>query len=145
MPVDSSTIAPFIREFVVQQAIIALATTARDGMPNVAPMFWKVWYDETKLLVLDNFMRATKANVLATGRASVSVWDAASGTAYQLKGAAKDVTEGPYFEAGASHMAVQKPGQRPKGVVVLHVTSVYTQQPGIHAGNLVNAQGEVWA
>jgi len=143
MPVEASTVVPVIREFVDQQAIVALATAAADGTPNVAPMFWKVWHDEATLLVLDNFMHATKANVLATGRASVSAWDAASGTAYQIKGTAEYVTDGPYYTAGAAQMAAKKPGQQPKGVVVLHVTAVYTQQPGEQAGCLLNALGEV--
>ena len=145
MPIQGSTVAPTIREFVDQQAIIALATTAHDLMPNVAPMFWKVWYDETTLLVLDNFMHNTKANVVATGTASVAAWNAGTGMAYQLKGTAEYVNEGPYFEAGASHMAAQKPGQQPKGVVVLHVTSVFTQKPGEQAGCQVDALGEVCA
>jgi predicted pyridoxine 5'-phosphate oxidase superfamily flavin-nucleotide-binding protein len=142
MPVYTYTVAPVIREFVDHQALVALATASADGTPNVAPMFWKVWHDETTLLVLDNFMRTTKANILATGRASISAWDAASGTAYQLKGTAEYVTDGPYFTAGAAHMATQKPGQQPKGVMVLHVTAVFTQQPGAHAGSRVNAHGE---
>lgn len=145
MPVDAYTVAPIIREFVDQHAIVALATAHIDGTPNVAPMFWKVWFDEATLLVLDNFMRTTKANILATGMASVAAWDTASGTAYQIKGTAEYVTDGPYYTAGASHMAERKPGQQPKGVVVLHVTSVYTQQPGAHAGCPVDAQGEVCA
>ena len=142
---STSIVAPAIRDFVDQQAIVALATAAADGTPNVAPMFWKVWYDETTLLVLDNYMRATKANVLATGRASVSAWDAASGLAYQLKGTVDYVTDGPYYAAAAAHMAAKKPGQQPKGVVVLDVTDVFTQQPGAEAGSRLNAGGEVEA
>ena len=143
MSTQHESIVPAARQLVDEQSIVALATAAADGTPNVAPMFWKVWHDEATLLVLDNFMHTTKANVLATGKASVAAWDAASGTAYQLKGTAEYVTDGPYFTAGAAHMAAQKPGQQPKGVVVLHVTAVFTQQPGAHAGSRVNAQGEV--
>lgn len=143
MPDDAFTVAPMIREFIDQQAIVALATAHSDGTPNVAPMYWKTWFDEATLLVLDNFMHTTKANIVATSTASVAAWDAASGTAYQIKGTAEYVTDGPYYAAGAAQMAAKKPGQRPKGVVVLHVTAVYTQQPGEQAGCLLNAQGEV--
>ncbi len=143
MPIDTDAIAPSIRDFVDQQAIVVLATTAADGTPNVAPMFWKVWHDATTLLVLDNFMRATKANILATGTASMAAWDAASGVAYQLKGPAEYVTDGPYYAVGAAYMDAKKPGKQPKGVVVLHVTAVYTQHPGEHAGCPVDAHGEV--
>jgi|GEM_PF-196487 len=137
------SVAPAIRDFIDQQTIVALATAGADGAPNVAPMFWKVWYDEATLLVLDNFMRTTKANVLATGKASVSAWDAAADFAYQLKGTADYVTDGPYYAAAAAHMAAKKPGQQLKGVVVLDVTDVFTQQPGATAGSRLNANGKV--
>jgi predicted pyridoxine 5'-phosphate oxidase superfamily flavin-nucleotide-binding protein len=143
MPTDTRAIAPQVREFVDRQPILALATSAPDGTPNVAPMFWKVWFDTDTLLILDNYMRTSSANILATGTASVAAWDSASGMAYQLKGTAHYVTEGPYYQAGAAQMAAKKPGEHPKGVVVLHVRAAYIQQPGPLAGRLVDAQGEV--
>lgn len=142
---DKKTVAVSIREFIDGQAIVALATTALDGTPNVAPMFWKNWFDEKTLLVLDNHMRTTKSNILATGIASLSAWDASTGAAYQVKGVAEYVTSGTYFEAGAAHMSDKKPGQQPKGVVVLHVASVYTQQPGEQAGSQLDMSSDVSA
>jgi len=117
-----------------QQPIVALATVAPDGTPNVAPMFWKLWYDDDTLLLLDNYMRATKANVKATGKASVSVWNSDSGEAYQLKGTAEYFTEGVCMDAAAAYMDRQKPGASPKGVVVIRIGQVYVQTPGEHAG-----------
>lgn len=126
-----------VRDFVEQQSIVALGTVSEDGVPNVAPMYWKLWYDDSVILILDNFMRNTKANVLATGKASVAAWNSEAGRAYQLKGTAEYVTEGAYMDAGSRHMESQKPGQRPKGVVAIRITDVYNQQPGEGAGSRV--------
>ncbi len=123
-----------VRDFVDQQPIVALATSAPDGTPNAAPMFWKLWYDSGTLLILDNYMNTTKANVTATKTASVSAWNAESGEGYQLKGPAEYVTEGRHMDAAVAHMAEQKPGSRPKGTVVISVSRVYVQTPGDHAG-----------
>lgn len=83
-------------------------------MPNVAPIFWKFWYDDGTLLLLDNYMKTTKANIQAAGTASVSVWNAASGEAYQLKGTAEYLTQGLHMNAAVTHMekSNQENGQK---------------------------------
>lgn len=128
-----------IREFTTNQSIVSLATVSAKGAPNAAPMAWKVWYDDSTLLILDNFMNTTKSNVQETGKASVSVWDAESGDAFQLKGTAEYSDAGPYMEKGADHMSARKPGSSPRGVVALHVEEVYNQKPGDQAGKQIEA------
>ena len=123
-----------VRNLMDQQPIVALATAASDGTPNVAPIFWKLWYDDSTLLLLDNYMKTTKANIKSTGTASVSVWNAESGEAYQLKGTAEYLSEGLHMDAAVAHMDKEKPGTRPKGVVVLRIAQIYVQTPGENAG-----------
>jgi predicted pyridoxine 5'-phosphate oxidase superfamily flavin-nucleotide-binding protein len=131
------SVADNVRDFVDQQAIVALATVASNGTPNVAPMYWKLWYDDKTLLLLDNYMKTSKANVLATGKASLSAWNAELGEGYQLKGTAEYFSEGLHMDAAVAYMDKQKPGSCPKGVVALTVTHVYIQTPGDHAGDLL--------
>ncbi|MGC8864054.1 MAG: pyridoxamine 5'-phosphate oxidase family protein [Armatimonadota bacterium] len=128
------SISENVRNLVDQQPIVALATAALDGTPNVAPIFWKLWYDDSTLLLLDNYMKTTKANIKATGKVSASAWNAESGEGYQLKGAAEYFSEGLHMDAAVAHMEKQKPGTRPKGVVVLRIAEVYVQTPGENAG-----------
>lgn len=128
------TVPDKVRNLLDQQSIVSLATAASDGTPNTAPIFWKFWYDESTLLLLDNYMNTTKSNVVAAGKASVSVWNTESGEAYQVKGSAEYVSEGLYMDAAVEHMGKQKPGQSPKGAVVIRVDKVYIQTPGEHAG-----------
>ena len=123
-----------VRNLVDQQQIVALATVASDGTPNVAPIFWKLWHDDDTLLLLDNYMKTTKANIKATAQASVSAWNAESSEAYQLKGTAEYFSEGLHMDAAIAHMGKHEPGTRPKGVVVLRIAQVYVQTPGDHAG-----------
>lgn len=131
------TIPDSVRSLVDQQAIVVLATAAADGTPNAAPIYWKFWYDDSTLLLLDNYMKTTKANICSTKRASVSAWDAASGVGYQVKGDADYLTEGVYMDAAVAHMSSKKPGGSPKGVVVLKVSKIFIQTPGDTAGDLL--------
>jgi len=129
------TVSENVRSLVDKQPIVALATASPDGAPNVAPIYWKVWYDEGTLILLDNYMKATKANVKAVGKASVSAWNAESGEGYQLKGAAEYFSEGLHMDAAVAYMEKQKPGTSPKGVVVLRINQIYVQTPGDNAGD----------
>ena len=128
------SVSDSVRNLVDQQPIVALATAAPDGTPNVAPIFWKLWYDDSTLLLLDNYMKTTKANIKATGKASLSAWNSESGEGYQLKGAAEYFSEGLQMDAAVAHMEKHKPGACPKGVVVLRIAQVYIQTPGEQAG-----------
>lgn len=128
------SVSDSVRKLVDQQPIVALATVASDGTPNVAPMFWKLWYNDDTLLILDNYMKTTKANVKATRMASLSVWNAESGEGYQLKGTAEYFSEGLHMDAAVAHMTTQKPGARPKGVVVMRIDRIFVQTPGENAG-----------
>jgi len=126
-----------VRKLFTDQPLVALATTSADGTPNVAPMFWKLWHDDSTLLVLDNFMNETKANIQATSKACLSAWNAEPGEAYKIKGSAEYLTDGIYMVKGSEFMASQRPGEQPRGVIVIHVKEVYNQKPGEGAGNLI--------
>jgi predicted pyridoxine 5'-phosphate oxidase superfamily flavin-nucleotide-binding protein len=126
-----------VRKLFIDQPIVALATTSADGTPNVAPMFWKLWHDDSTLLVLDNYMNQTKANIQATSKACVSAWNAETGDAYKIKGRAQYVTDGIYMERGSEFMASQRPGEQPQGTIVIYVEEIYSQKPGTDAGTLL--------
>lgn len=124
-----------VRTFVDKQSIVALATASADGVPNTAPIHWKLWFDASTLLLLDNYMNNTTSNIKSTGKASVSAWNAESGEAYQVKGSAEYVTDGPFMQAAVEHMQKTKPGKSPRGTVVIRIEDVFIQTPGEQAGN----------
>lgn len=76
---------------------MVFATVGADGMPNV------IWIlcahlEEGRVIIADNFMSKTKANVEAGSRGSL-LFIAPERKAYQIKGTLKYHAAGPVYEA----------------------------------------------
>jgi uncharacterized protein len=111
--------------------IWVLATSETGGMPNAVPIFYTSVLDDTRLMLVDNFMKKTLSNIQANPKVSVSVWKEKTG--YQFKGTASIETSGVNFDAGKK--MVQK--RDPKGVIIVDIESIYTTTSGPEAGNKV--------
>lgn len=109
-----------------------LATADTNGVPNAVPIHFKKILDDEHLLLVDNFMNKTLANIKANPQVSVSVWDSDSG--YQFKGHAVIETTGSNMELGVELVARSKMPMNPKGVVVVNVEEIYLTTPGPNAG-----------
>lgn len=114
-----------------------LATADASGVPNVAPMKQVWWSDERSLVIGDLFMKATSANVQATGRACLAAFDPETGHSWKLTGAAAYETEGSNYDLAQADLEKNKPGKQFKGVVAFTIQAVYDQAPGVNAGNVV--------
>ena len=126
-----------VRELFGGGRLTWLATADGEGVPNVAPMLQYWWAADTTLVIGDMFMKATKANVEATGKACLAVYDESTDRSYKLKGTARYQTSGPLYDLAQGELAKKKPDKKFKGVVALRVTSVYDLSRGPHAGALI--------
>jgi len=112
-----------IRKTFEKQRVISLATADKGGRPNVVLVGMWFWADEETLVVADNFLHKTKANLLENPQIALNGW--AAGKSYQLKGRVEFQTSGPLYER-VHTMATS--GQRPlpgKSAVVVHVEEAY--------------------
>jgi uncharacterized protein len=116
--------------------VVWMATSDASGVPNVAPMMQLVWAGERTLLIGDLFMKTTAANVQATGRVCLGVYDPDKQRAWKITGTAIYETEGPNYEKVQAELQKKKPGKRDKGVVVFTIQAVFDQMPGPNAGNI---------
>jgi predicted pyridoxine 5'-phosphate oxidase superfamily flavin-nucleotide-binding protein len=129
------------QEIYTKQRVIGLATVDDNGKPNASYVaFWWFEDDETVVLV-DNYMKKTRANIEANGNAALSGYDMSIHRAFQLKGKATIETEGPRVDRGKK-MAEQFEKERgmkmpAKAVVVIKVDEVYYLHPGADAGNAI--------
>ena len=95
---------------------------------NVVPIHYKHVTEDGNLVVVDNFLRKTKENVLKTGVAAVSAFK--PGVAgYQVKGKATYITEGELFEKCAAMFDIDV-----KGIVYITADEIYYTTPGPNAG-----------
>jgi len=123
-----------------KQANISVATASKDGKPNSSYVrFW--WFQDDKVVLINNFMDKTRKNMKETSWASVSAYDMDIHKAYQFKGTVEFKTEGPEYERGkamAKKIFEERGMQLPaKEAIILTVKEVYYLQPGPEAGKLV--------
>jgi predicted pyridoxine 5'-phosphate oxidase superfamily flavin-nucleotide-binding protein len=123
-----------------KQGNISLATATKDGKPNCCYVrFW--WFQDDKVVLINNFMDKTRKNMEETGWASVSAYDMAIHKAYQIKGIVEIKTEGPEYERGKAmaQKIFEERGMRlpAKEAIILTAKEVYYLQPGPDAGKLV--------
>ena len=125
-----------LKEMIVQQRFVPLATATPDGIPNVVPIGAKKVLDDETILISDQYFNKTLANLRANPSVAITVWTELKG--YQLKGKVTIQTSGPLFEETAEW--IEELGQRmgvpmtSKGAVVVHVTEIYDVSPGRNAG-----------
>ncbi len=117
--------------------IVWMATADEAGVPNAAPMLQYWWVGEDTMVIGDMFMKATKANVEATGKVCLGVLDEAGEKSYKIKGAASYVTQGEMYDFAQAELTKKKPGKKFKGAVVFTVQSAYNLTRGQNAGSLI--------
>jgi len=114
-----------------------MGTADAAGMPNVAPMLQSRWTGERTLVIGDMLMKATSANVRATGKVCLSAYDPKSDAACKLTGTAVYETAGADYDFAQAELEKRKPGKKFKGVVVFTVQAAYDQARGPNAGALI--------
>lgn len=120
----------------INNAYVAALSTCADGVPNVVPVSMKQVIDDETVMVSDQYLNKTLANLRANPRAALSVWDEETG--FQVKGSVTYENEGPRYEAVAAqvHDILSSMGYdyTSKGVAYIHVEEVYSVTPGEYAG-----------
>ena len=117
-----------------KQDLVSFGTADRNGNPNVVPIFWKKIFSKETILLIDNFMKMSKKNLLENNKVCISFWDTETEEAYKIKGEAKYHTEGKIYEEGKRFIQSKKPGRIPKGVAAIEVKEIYTIKSGPNAG-----------
>jgi predicted pyridoxine 5'-phosphate oxidase superfamily flavin-nucleotide-binding protein len=123
-----------VKKLFEAQNLVALATADTKGVPNVVPIQWKTLRDDETVLILDNYMRTTKTNLMENANVCISFWDPETHEAYKIKGVGTYHADGPIYDAGTKFMQSKKPGKAPRGVVAVKVTEAYNLKPGPDAG-----------
>ena len=124
----------------INNAYAAAFSTCSSGMPNVVPVSMKQAMDPGTVMVSDQYMSKTLANLKANPKAALSVWDKEGG--YQVKGTVNYENVGARYEQVAAQVKeiLSSMGYdfTSKGVCFLHVEEVYSVTPGKHAGERID-------
>jgi len=120
---------------ILNSSMWVLATADNNGVPNAVPIHWGVILNDSKLMLVNNFMKKTIDNISNNPNVSVSVWKKTTG--YQFKGKASIETSGANFDTGVEMVTKGNPKLKPKGVVIVDLDSIYITSPGPDAGKKV--------
>lgn len=123
----------------INNAYAAALSTCSDGVPNVVPVSMKQVIDAETVMVSDQYMNKTLANLRANPHAALSAWNDEGG--FQVKGSVTYENEGPRFEQVAAQvkeiLGSMGYDYTSKGVCYIHVEEVYSVTPGEGAGNRI--------
>lgn len=113
----------------------ALATSSKDGVPNVVPIGFLWVANDREVWVIDNYMNKTYANVRENPVAAVYAIGGEGGhQCVQVKGAVRYYDFGPDYEDAVKMAHAKNPDFPAKGLLKIVVTDVYDTAPGPHAG-----------
>jgi uncharacterized protein len=117
----------------------ALATCAKDGLPNVVPVHFVKILSDDEIMVADIFMKKTFENIQQNPAIAISVWDwdAKPRRGYQFKGTPRIETSGRIFDMAVEMVKAEKPDLTAKSAVVVKITDIFVTSPGPNAGKNV--------
>jgi hypothetical protein len=125
-----------MQELFEKVGIAALGTSTTDGSPNVVPVGAKKIIDDETILISDQFLNKTLANMKSNPKVSVTFWEGHEG--YQLKGSVTIETTGKRYEETAEWIKEKSTKSgfplKSKGVVILKIEEIYGVAPGPGAG-----------
>ncbi len=114
---------------------IYLATSSKAGVPNVIPMgAFKLMDDETMLLS-DQFMQKSLANMMENPKIALTFWGEKGG--FQLKGTVTLHKDDQVFKDDVTWVKGMKATLNPKTAIVMKITDVYAVKPGPDAGKKI--------
>jgi uncharacterized protein len=115
-----------------------VATTSRDGEPNVTPKGTLKLLDDSHVAFADLFSLKTRKNLLENNKVAVTVVDATTAKGYQIKGTAEVVDSGKLYDTTSQQVKESKKGLPPvHHVVKITVEAVFDQSVGPEAGKQI--------
>jgi len=115
---------------------VILSTATADGTPNAVPVGAKKVIDAQTLLISDQFLNKTLANLKENPQVAITFWEGHEG--YQIKGSVTIETSGQRYEETAKWIEAlgAKAGfpLKSKGAVIVEIQAVYGVSPGPGAG-----------
>jgi uncharacterized protein len=112
-----------------------LATSSRDGVPNVVPIAAFRVLDDGTLLISDQYFNKTLRNMQENPQVALSWWGAKGG--FQVKGTVTLHADDEVFSRNVAWMKERWPQFVPKSAVLVTITDVYIVKPDREPGKKI--------
>lgn len=130
-----AALTPEMKESLAGTKLVFLATSSKNGEPNVVPVGAFRVMDDGTLLISDQFFNKTLQNMTENKRAALSWWGEKGG--FQIKGTLTLHTDDEIFRQDVAWMKEFRPNLVPKTAVLLKITDVFSIKPGADAGKKI--------
>jgi uncharacterized protein len=121
----------------VEKDLVFLATSTKEGIPNVVPIGFARPIDEETILIADNYMNKTRKNLEENPNISLVTKDATK-CPYQFKGKIEIFESGKYFDIVTEWGQNAMTKLTPKAAILMKVSEIYSIQPGPDAGKKIS-------
>ena len=121
----------------IEKDLVFLATSSEDGLPNVVPIGFARPINENTILIADNYMNKTRANLEKNPRISLVTKDAQKNP-FQFKGKVEIFESGKYFDTVTEWGENAMTKLTPKAAIVMKVEEIYSILPGPDAGKKID-------
>lgn len=126
-----------MQEMIAKVRTPSIATASRDGKPNVVPIAFTKVISEDEIMLMDNYMNKTRANIEDNPMVAISVWNLEEHMGYQFKGKARIETTSALFEEGIQWVKSRRPQTNPRAAIIIKVDEIYLIGPGDKAGKRI--------
>lgn len=120
----------------VEKDLVFLATSSKEGIPNVVPIGFARPIDDETILIADNYMNKTRKNLEENPNISLVTKDATK-CPFQFKGKIEIVESGKYFDIVTEWGQNAMTKLTPKAAILMKVEEIYSIQPGPDAGKKI--------
>ena len=129
------TLTQEIKESLQGTKISFLATSSKNGNPNVVPIAAVKVLDEGTMFISDQFFNKTLQNMRENPKIALSWWGDKGG--FQIKGTVTIHTDDEIFRQDVAWMKESWPKFVPKSAVLVKITDVYAVKPGPEPGKKI--------
>ncbi len=116
---------PEVKTALEKTSPVCIATSSKDGVPNIVYVTFLKIYDDETIVVADNKFAKTLANLEANPALSFVVLDPDAKKAYQIKGKVEYITAGEKYDYTVNWVQSKRPEMTPKGGVFMSVDEIY--------------------
>ena len=120
----------------VEKDLVFLATSSKEGIPNVVPIGFARPIDDETILIADNYMNKTRKNLEENPNISLVTKDATK-CPFQFKGKIEIFESGKYFDIVTEWGQNAMTKLTPKAAILMKVEEIYSIQPGPDAGKKI--------
>ena len=127
-----------MKDFLGQGRLAYVATSSKDGIPNVAPKGSIGVLDDEHLVFADLYSKKTKSNLEENPHVAVAVVNPAAYEGYQFKGTAKKIEAGDPLERALEIVdSIRMDRSKVKYAVVIEIEEIFDLAPGPESGKKI--------